>query len=380
MVVPNGFDPDPRVHNEARSLVSAGYEVTVVCWDRELTHRERELLDGIQIERIFAPSSYGLGSSQLRYIWKFWRKAYDKSLAWRPDVVHAHDFITLPLAFWVGRRLKIPIIFDAHESYHEMLADNVHPFIKFAIARAERLLIKRIDLLITVGRLLEKEYQRRGARKTAVIGNWKRLEDFAFPLADIDAARAQLRIPKDRLVISYVGYLAPSRGLMPLIHAAQANQQVFVVLGGKGILEKNVSATIGEAENILFLGPVPPNQVPLMTAISDVVYYGLENGDGNNRYSAPNKLFEALACGRAILTGNTGEIAKIVKEENCGLNLTHISKENLLSAFETLHNGNLLKEYKYNAHSAGQKVYNWRNAEKILLRAYADIFNHVGSP
>ena len=370
MLLPNGFDPDPRVYNEARSLVNTGYSVTILCWDRDVNYEEREVIDGIQIERIFIRSIYGRGSSQLGYLWKFWKEAYKRAIILAPDVIHAHDFNTLPLGYRVGKKLRVPVIFDAHESYHEMLADNVHLLIKWIIASAERFFVKRVDLLITVGSILEEEYKKRGARKTVVIGNWKRLDDFKFSETEIRTAKEELGIPDNKLIISYVGYLVPSRGLLPLIEAVRSDKEVFLVLGGKGKLEDDISEITSELENTLYLGYTKPGRIPLISVLSDVIYYGLEDSSGNNRYSAPNKLFEALAAGKAILTGNLGEIAKIVKEENCGISLDVVYKENLLCAFKKLRKPSFLSEFKRNALLAGKNKYNWSNAKRTLLDAY----------
>ena len=35
MLLTNAFDPDPRVHHEAKALVESGYDVTILCWDRD---------------------------------------------------------------------------------------------------------------------------------------------------------------------------------------------------------------------------------------------------------------------------------------------------------------------------------------------------------
>ncbi len=373
MLLPNGFDPDPRVHNEAVSLVDAGYSVTIFCWDREVKYREREVIDGIQVERISVRSSYGRGSSQLRYLWKFWKEAYKRVSALEPVVIHAHDFNTLPLGYWIGRKLNVPVIFDAHESYYEMLKDNVHPLIKWGIAKAERFLVKRIDLLITVGSILEEEYKRRGAKRTRVIGNWKRLESFRFSDVQINTARKELDIPEDKLVISYVGYFLPSRGLLTLIEAVCLDREAFLLIGGKGVLVDEISAAVKGKENIRYIGYTPPDRVPMITMLSDVVYYGLEYNTGNNQYSAPNKLFEAMAAGRAILTGNLGEIAKIVKEEKCGISLNEITRVSLLGAFKILREEPVVTQYKDNALMAGKNKYNWLNAEKALLDVYGEI-------
>jgi hypothetical protein len=54
---------------------------------------------------------------------------------------------------------------------------------------------------------------------------------------------------------------------------------------------------------------VDPARIPLYTAMWDVIYYGLDASNPNARYSAPNKLFEALAAGRAVLCNDCGEVA-----------------------------------------------------------------------
>ena len=54
MLLTNAFDPDPRVHQEAVSLVNAGYDVTILGWDRDLKAVPKERIDGIHVERIFA--------------------------------------------------------------------------------------------------------------------------------------------------------------------------------------------------------------------------------------------------------------------------------------------------------------------------------------
>jgi glycosyltransferase involved in cell wall biosynthesis len=354
----------------SRVWIKAGYDVTVLCWDRECKHPEHEIIEGIIIERVSIPSWYGRGSSQMRYLLRFWLRAYKRALALKPHVIHAHDFNTLPLGYLLAKRLDISIIFDAHESYSEMLADNVHPFLKRAIATAERFFIRRVNWLITVGTLLEKEYQQRGARNTKVIGNWKRPQEFRFSWKQIRTVRDDLGIPQDSLVICYLGYFERSRGLLPLLEAVSSDQRLVLVIGGKGTLEKNIAAACKEARNIVYLGYTPPDYIPIFTAVSDVIYYGLENGFGNNRYSTPNKLFEALAAGKAVLSGNHGEIAKIVKEERCGITLSSIDKETLLAAIDIFRDERVLSAYKKNARTAALKTYNWEKAERDLLGIY----------
>ena len=61
MILTNGFGSDPRVYKEAKTLVQAGHDVEILCWDREnkYINKEDEIIDGIKIKRFFARSKYG---------------------------------------------------------------------------------------------------------------------------------------------------------------------------------------------------------------------------------------------------------------------------------------------------------------------------------
>ena len=48
MFVANPFTADPRVYNEALSLIRADHEVTVIACDRERQSAVRESWDGIE--------------------------------------------------------------------------------------------------------------------------------------------------------------------------------------------------------------------------------------------------------------------------------------------------------------------------------------------
>ena len=74
MILTNRFDPDVRVFKEAKYLVAKGFDVEILCWDRENEYRDRktEDVEGITIRRFFPYAKYGTGYKQLvsffRYI------------------------------------------------------------------------------------------------------------------------------------------------------------------------------------------------------------------------------------------------------------------------------------------------------------------------
>jgi hypothetical protein len=51
MTLANPFSNDPRVYNEAKSLVDSGHQVTVLAWDKTGKYPKKEIKDEIKILR-----------------------------------------------------------------------------------------------------------------------------------------------------------------------------------------------------------------------------------------------------------------------------------------------------------------------------------------
>ena len=56
-----------------------------------------------------------------------------------------------------------------------------------------------------------------------------------------------------------------------------------------------------------------PPRSPHYTCASDVIYCGFDPAMPNFRFAAPNKLFEALAAGKPLITPDIGEIGDLVR-------------------------------------------------------------------
>lgn len=380
MLLTNAYDPDPRVRQEALALIKMGCTVKLLAWDRDLKCPPLEHVEGVEIERIFVRSRHGRGSIQLLFyalvylqlLWKGWRISF--------DVVHCHDLDTLPLGFLLGKLKRRPIVYDAHESFPDMLDGNVPRVVLRGLFNLENLLIQRIDLLITVGEKLRKHFASRGASHSAVVGNWKRLEDFARSKEENLVVRRRLGIPDSALVLVCITQLFIDRKIEELLESIEKCPDVYLIIGGRGALEEAVISRAAKSRQIRYLGFVRASEIPSFTCAADVVYYGFDPENPNARFSAPNKLFEALAAGRPLITGDFGEIAEVVRQASCGIVLSQYSVEEIKRAIDQLRDEKVRRRLAENARQCGLNSLNWRHAEEVLRREYSAILKRPLRP
>jgi sugar transferase (PEP-CTERM/EpsH1 system associated) len=371
MLLTNAFDPDPRVHQEARALAENGYAVTILCWDRDYKLPSYDVIDGIKVERIYVKSTHGRGATQAPFLFLFWLKAYARASVKDFDIVHCHDFDTLPLGYILSKQKKAKLVYDAHESYVDMLI-NVPIWLKKAIYKTENFLLRRIDLLITVGEILKENFEKRGVQHSCVVGNWKDPDEFKFPQEVLEEERQRLLISNGQLVISFIANLGKERQIEQLVEAVKDIPRITLIVGGKGPSAGVVKDAAQKYSNIVYLGYVHPSKVPLYTAISDAIFYGFDPSNPNAKYSAPNKLFEALAAGKAVLTGDFGEIGRIVKDTECGLIIKEFTEEEIKKNLSNL-SSEILNRFKKNSKKNAMEKYNWQNAHITLLDKYGHL-------
>ena len=371
MLLTNAYDPDPRVRQEALALIGMGYRVRLLAWDRDSKAPASECIEGVDVERVFLRSAHGRGTTQIFFYAWLYLKMLWRGFRMPFDVIHCHDLDTLPLGFLLGKLKRKPIVYDAHESFPDMLDGSVHPTVRRGLVGIENFLIRRIDLLITVGEKLRRHFESHGARHSVVVGNWKRLEDFSRTEGQNLAVRRRLGIPDRASVIVCITQLLKDRKLEELLAALDECPDVYAIIGGKGVLEERVREAAANNPRIVYVGFVSGREIADYTCAADVVYYGFDPQNPNARFSAPNKLYEALAAGRPLITGDFGEIAEVVRQANCGIVLTNYRVDEIRNAISLLENPRLRKTMAQNARHCGETTMRWEKGEEILYREYA---------
>jgi glycosyltransferase involved in cell wall biosynthesis len=371
MLLSNAYDPDPRVRQEGLALLEMGCRVRILAWDRDLKACPAETLEGIEVQRVLLASVHGRGATQLFFYALLYLQMFSK--AWRTgfDVIHCHDLDMLPLGFILGKLKRKPIVYDAHENFTDMLGTNVPSALRRGLEWLEDFLIRRTDLLITVGEKLRGHFAKRRACRSVVVGNWKRVEDYSRSEGQNLELRRRFGIPEGALLIACITQLLKDRKLEELLAAVDASPDVYVIIGGKGELEDWVRERAAKNPRIVYVGFVPVTEIPAYTCAADIIYYGFDPESPNARFSSPNKLFEALAAGKPIITGDFGEIADVVRHGSCGLILSRYSVPEIQTAFMKLGDPASLRRLAQNAKQMGALAMNWEVGEQILFQEYS---------
>jgi glycosyltransferase involved in cell wall biosynthesis len=121
-------------------------------------------------------------------------------------------------------------------------------------------------------------------------------------------------------------------------------------------------------------------QIGDYTCAADIVYYGFDPGNPNARFSAPNKLYEALAAGKPLITGDFGEIAEVVRQSQCGIVLPEYTAAEVRKALDAMSEPAVRNTFAANAARAGATGLNWARGEEILDQEYAALVGNTPEP
>lgn len=374
MLVTNEVTPDPRVMKEAITLRDCGCQVAVIGRKTQENSPHREKVSGIEIirvsQRVFKKSRGFLQIVKTLYrVLMINLKMLKSALQVDTDVYHAHDLDTLPVAVAAGKVRKRRIIYDSHELYTEQ-RDDFSPALKKAMQAFERFLITKVDTVITVNESIAGELAvRYGIRKPRVLHNFSRFSCIETGLRA--EQRAKLGFTEDEIVVLYHGGYQPGRGLEELIASARhTDANIVIVLRGFGPSEERLrrqAEKMGLADKVRFIPPVPMKDLIKEAVFADIGIVSYRPTCLNNYYSLPNKLFEYMTAGLAVISRDLPEIKRLNKKINFGCLFDNDSPEEIARAINLLaRDRELLVSCKQRALEWVKSEGNWdKEAEKL---------------
>ena len=350
---------EPRIDREARALSKAGHEVNVLLWDRRMDHASEEEREGYTIIRCHLPAPEGqIGLIPQMARWWLWELRVLMKL--RPDAVHSCDLDTaIPAILYAkitGRRL----VYDIFDFYAYMIAQPIGAITKGILAKAERFIARRADLVILAD--MARAVQLGGG----VRGH----------IEEIMNVPEQTRLEESEeheFTIFYGGMISEERGLRQLVQATSLAGAKLIV-AGHGADEASLIPLFKQNPHVTFLGNIPYEDVLRWTARCHLIGVLYDPAIPNNRLASPNKLFEAMMLSKPVITNEGIRPADIVRDIGCGLVVNYSDADALSGAIKKLMSSPATRqEMGEKGRQAFEQRFNWTAMEKRLTVAYGSL-------
>ena len=287
-------------------------------------------------------------------------------------VVHAHDFDTLPIGFLISKLRGRPLVYDAHESYAEMIAQDAPRFIGRLVHIAERRLQRHAKAILVANENVSRMI---GAGNAVVLLNCPSQAEIP-----IECFEKKNEPSRQGRLLGYFGSLEPGRFITEAASAVASQGSWSLVVGGDGTLANEVRKASKGSSSIKFLGQVTHEEVMRRSAECDALHIMLDPSNVNYRISTPLRLFEAMSLGIPSIVTKGTYPAEVVEKEGCGYVCDYDLRafSDLLARIAADPSG--AREKGGKGKEAFDREYQWEKQAVRLLLAYSKLVGTADAP
>ena len=355
----------------ADTLGNGGYSVVVLNWDKTGKRASVEDKKSYVIKNYNMKPSKSFGSFSLPVYYIFWWMYVIYYLIKnKPDVIQPENFYHYVPAIMANIILRKKIVYDIADFFASSF--QFTPRLQMFLGDLENLTLKFADIVIIADEYRISEINRKNVKNLLIIMNTPRDVYSVIETQETD--------PKKKFTIYYGGDINQTRGIDEIILAIKDIKDVKLVIAGTGSdLEKYLSK-FHSYSNIEYLGVIDLSESLSWTKKADIIVAFYDPKIAINRLASPNKLFDAMMCGTAII-GNieAKPLADRIKENNCGYLSSYYDVGNLKKILESCQsNYTEMKQLGTNGRKAYLERYNWDLMEKRLLNGYYALLQNKG--
>jgi glycogen(starch) synthase len=334
-----------HVHALARHLEAAGNDVVVLCrhvagTDAETHPTADRTVDGVRVirvaedpmhvtfERDLTAWTLAMGHAMIRAGTTLLRE-------WRPDVVHAHDWLVAHPAIALAEAAGVPLVGTIHATeagrhsgwLSHPVSQQVHSVEWWLANRADELITCSQAMRVEVAHLFEVD-----PTAIHVIHNGIEERGWQVPDAEIAAARAR-HSPDGAPLLLYFGRLEYEKGVQDLLAALPRIRRLHpgtrLVIAGKG---RHLEPLLAQARKLRvrravdFVGHLPDRELRAVLAGADTVVLP-------SRYEPFGIVaLEAAAAKAPLVASTAGGLGEVVLDGITGLAFTPGDVDALVAA------------------------------------------------
>jgi glycosyltransferase involved in cell wall biosynthesis len=390
MILDAAFPPDPRVENEAVSLVNAGHEVFLFCL-KYANEKSTEIINGIQVKR-YDSNKLEYKLSALAYTVPFYtflmrKKIHQFIKESKIEALHIHDIRIAQAVFNANKKHHLPVVLDLHDNMPEVM--KLYPHLqkfpgKYMISpkkwkQKEEEFIIRADKVISVSpEFIETLQNRLPSEKDKFVLVPNTIRKSFFEDFKVDTSITEKY--KDKFVILYLGDTHIRRGLQTAISAIEKLKDTIpnlkLVIVGKNTTDPILKEQVETLELKSFVDFEGWQNVSLFQSyiLSSAICISPLHRNLQHDVAYANKIFQYMSLGKPLLVSDAIAQKRLVEKTNAGL----VHEERNVDDFTT----QVLKLYKdaslrdrlgENGKKFVRNEFSWEQTSKKLLHLYKNL-------
>lgn len=344
------------------SLAKAGFETYLISFDAP-----NKEIDGVNImnagKKPLSRKDRFINSPSL---------VYQQAAKVNADIYHLHDPELLPLGLKLTRLGK-KVIYDAHEDLPRQILDK--PYLNKFIAKIlavfiekyENYCAKKFAAIVTATPFIKDRFQKLNTNSVDINN---------YPLnSEIDLLDNNISSKENK--ICYIGGISEIRGISQLVDSLSFCDNISLDLAGE-CYEDDFMHKLKSSSNwgkVNYLGQIDRKkslEVKSKSIAGIITFLPA----ANHINAQPNKIFEYMASGLAVICSDFPMWKKLISDNNCGICINPLIPEEIANAINKLSkNPKLTREMGENGKRAIIEKYNWQNEEEKLIHLYNQLLN-----
>lgn len=363
---------DSRASKEITSLVNNGFDVHVIGWDRThiVSNYENIQINNNTISGSFFKYKCNYGESfknilglLLFQIWLFIKLIKDNK---KILCIHACDFDCGYVSYLICNMYNIKLVYDMYDYYSD--SRDMSPKVEMIINKLENKVINSSDISIICGEWRKEQIKGTNPKRLIVIHNSPEIKNIEN--------KKIVKSKSKKTKIVYVGILQDYRLLLEILDAIKDNNSYELHIGGFGKYEKEFKEASKKYNNIYFYGSLKYSDVLSLEKECDILFATYDPKIKNHKYSAPNKVYEAMALGKPIIVCKKTGIDKLITNNDIGVSINYNSKD-FIKALDKFDDKDYMKDISKRSRKLYNTKYSWTAMEKVIINEYKVLMEEI---
>lgn len=358
--------PIPRIVRMMHTAQELGYECEFLGAYRETALNKSDTWSDINISRVGRYFPLANGKGMIGYfkgviVFNYSCFRFLKSV--KPAIVHVSDYDSFLGAWLFCRLFASKLIYNIHDNLAQRYP--IPRFAKAFLNFIEGVFVLGSDVVLVPEQFRKDALPKFSRRNVYVVRNTPEIT------GDISCDVCYAKYDADKIRVFFAGWIEKGRGIDALLTLAE-DSRLDIRVAGNG--DADLVDRLKRNSNIQYLGYLDHAQIIEETKLCHFIYALYDPVREINIYAAPNKLAEALSCGKPVIINDEVMLSKSVLEYDCGVVIPYSRVTEVVDRLADI----MSRPERYKDMCDGARLlfhssYSWSVAKSAMINIYKEV-------